>query len=74
MTGPDHYREGARYAAMAATHLTEDPRDMRIAEVAAWTAQAYATLALVAATAANHAEIGQMDEDERAAWHRAGAW
>lgn len=33
------------YAETAARHLTEDPRDMRIAEVAAGIAQAYATLA-----------------------------
>jgi hypothetical protein len=41
-------REAEKFADTAARHMTEDPRDMRISEVAAGIAQAYATLALTA--------------------------
>lgn len=51
MNGAEHYREAARLAEIAARHITEDPRDMRIAEVSAYAAQAHATLALAAAQA-----------------------
>lgn len=50
MNGREHYLEAERLAVIAARHMTEDPRDMRIAEVAAWRAQVHATLALSAVT------------------------
>ncbi|MBM0256364.1 hypothetical protein [Micromonospora sp. 4G55] len=53
MTGPEHYREAERLAARAEQHITEDARDMRIAEVTAYVAQVHATLAVAAATAIN---------------------
>lgn len=48
MDGPSFAREAERLAAGAARHITEDSRDMRIAEVTASVAQVYATLALAA--------------------------
>ena len=57
-SGAQHYEMAERYADMAHRHLTEDPADMRIAEVAAWTAQAYATLALAGATAEAATGVG----------------
>lgn len=50
MTGGEHYAKAENFAAMAETHLTEDPADMRIAEIAMGISQAHATLALAAAT------------------------
>ena len=38
--------QAEKFADSAARHLTEDPRDMRIAEVSAGIAQAYAALAV----------------------------
>lgn len=38
--------QAEKFADSAARHLTEDPRDMRIAEVSAGIAQAYAALSL----------------------------
>lgn len=43
----DYRDEAERHLAMAAYRLTEHPGDMRIAEVAAWIGQGYATLALL---------------------------
>lgn len=50
-TGPEHYRDAEQLLASAVRHITEEPNDMRLAEVAAWAAQVHATLALAAATA-----------------------
>lgn len=50
MTGPEHYLAAERFAKRAAEHLTEDPADMRIAEIAMGIGQVHATLALAAAT------------------------
>ncbi|MFJ2110548.1 hypothetical protein ACIOEX_01245 [Streptomyces sp. NPDC087850] len=41
----NHRAEAEKHLANAARHLTEHPGDMRIAEVAAWIGQGYATLA-----------------------------
>lgn len=43
-----HTQQAEKFADTAARHMTEDPRDMRISEVAAGIAQAYAALALSA--------------------------
>jgi hypothetical protein len=48
MTGPENYAEAERLLKTAANHTTEEPGDMRIAEIAAMRAQAHATLALAA--------------------------
>lgn len=50
-SGPEHYAKSAHLAEVASRHITEDAADMRIAEVAAYAAQAHATLALAAAQA-----------------------
>ncbi|HWN00046.1 MAG TPA: hypothetical protein VNO54_23615 [Streptosporangiaceae bacterium] len=42
----NHRLLAEEHLATAARHLTEHPSDMRIAEVAAWIGQGYATLAL----------------------------
>jgi len=57
-------QQAEKFADTAARHLTEDPRDMRISEVAAGIAQAYATLAL---TASQRPDTATTDEAERAA-------
>jgi hypothetical protein len=41
----DHRAEAEKHLATAARHLTEDVRDMRIAEVSAWIGQGHAALA-----------------------------
>ena len=41
----DHRAEAEKHLAHAAHHLTEDPGDMRIAEVSAWIGQGHANLA-----------------------------
>lgn len=51
MTGAECYREAERHLANAARHLTEDPRDMRIAEVSAAIGNGYAMLAAAAGAA-----------------------
>lgn len=53
MTGPEHYLEAEKCATQAAKHLTEDPADMRIAEIAMGIGQVHATLALAAAVMNN---------------------
>ncbi len=55
-----NYRaEAEKHLATAARHLIEFPADMRIAEVAAWIGQGYATLALLAAPQGPATEIGR---------------
>lgn len=46
MSAIEHYAKAEELVATAERHTTEDPRDMRIAEVTAATAQVHATLAL----------------------------
>ena len=48
MDGPSHYAAAERLLENAERHTTEDPSDMRIAEVCAATAQVHATLAVAA--------------------------
>lgn len=57
MTTNNHRAEAERHLATAARHLTEDPGDMRIAEVAAVIGQGYATLARNEDNAATHADM-----------------
>jgi hypothetical protein len=54
---PAHRTEAERHLANAARHLTEEPGDMRIAEVAAWIGQGYATLARDEEQAARTADL-----------------
>jgi hypothetical protein len=48
VTGPEHYAKAEELLANADRHITEEPSDMRIAEVSAAAAQVHATLALAA--------------------------
>lgn len=48
MTAAELFAEAEQLAETARRHITEDPRDMRIAEVSAAVGQLYATLALAA--------------------------
>ena len=70
MRGSDHYREAEKLLANAQRHITEDPRDMRIAEVSAYAAQVHATLAQAAATALDAVTGYVGDSDEISAWAR----
>lgn len=47
MSASRHYAKAQHYLAEAERHLTEDPGDMRIAEVAAWIAHGHALLAAI---------------------------
>lgn len=53
----DHRAEAERHLTNAARHLTEDPGDMRIAEVAAWIGQGHAALARDEERAATTADM-----------------
>ncbi|MDQ0809903.1 post-segregation antitoxin (ccd killing protein) [Streptomyces sp. B3I7] len=53
----DHRAEAERLLASAAHHCNENPPDMRIAEVAAWIGQGYATLARDEEQAARTADM-----------------
>jgi hypothetical protein len=53
----DHRAEAEKHLANAARHLTEDPGDMRIAEVAAWVGQGHAVLARSKEQAATTADL-----------------
>lgn len=71
MTGPEHYAAAEVLLANAERHTTEDPGDMRIAEVSAATAQVHATLALAAATA-GAGDLVRWDENQGPTdWHQA---
>lgn len=48
MNAAEHFAEAEKQLAHAERHNTEDPRDMRIAEITAATAQVHATLAVAA--------------------------
>jgi hypothetical protein len=65
-TGPDHYREAEKLAALAAT-----ARRPKWATGYMQLAQVHATLALAAATALNQAEPGMTQEDWES-WLAAG--
>ena len=71
MRGSDHYREAEKLLATAQQHITEDPRDMRIAEVSAYAAQVHATLAQAAAAALPVVTQFMSDSDEITQWGRA---
>lgn len=53
----DHRAEAEKHLANAAYHLTEDPGDMRIAEVAAWIGQGHANLVRSEEQAATTADL-----------------
>lgn len=53
----DHRAEAEKHLANAARHLTEEPADMRIAEVAAWIGQGHANLARDEEQAARTADL-----------------
>lgn len=53
----DHRTEAEKHLANAARHLTEDARDMRIAEVSAWIGQGHAAMARNEDQAARHADM-----------------
>jgi hypothetical protein len=53
----DHRAEAEKHLANAAHHLTEEPADMRIAEVSAWIGQGFATLARDEERATRHADM-----------------
>jgi hypothetical protein len=53
----DHLAEAEKHLANAAYHLTEDPGDMRIAEVAAWIGQGHANLVRNEEQAATTADL-----------------
>jgi hypothetical protein len=53
----NHRTEAEKHLANAARHLTEDPRDMRIAEVSAWIGQGHAALAQGEGQAAATADL-----------------
>lgn len=53
----DHRIEAEKHLANAARHLTEDVRDMRIAEVSAWIGQGHANLARNEEQAATTADL-----------------
>jgi hypothetical protein len=53
----DHRAEAEKHLANAAYHLTEDPGDMRIAEVAAWIGQGHANLVRNEEQAATTADL-----------------
>ncbi|MFJ7525196.1 hypothetical protein ACIQ1S_09735 [Streptomyces griseus] len=55
----NHRDEAEKHLGNAARHLTEDPRDMRIAEVAAAIGQGYATLAREEETTATAAAMNE---------------
>jgi len=48
MNAAEHFAKAEELVAHAERHTTEDPGDMRIAEITAATAQVHATLALAA--------------------------
>jgi len=48
VNGPQHYAKAEELVAHAERHTTENPGDMRIAEICAATAQVHATLAVAA--------------------------
>jgi hypothetical protein len=50
MTGPEHYQKAERLLSNAVRHITEEPADMRIAEISAACAHVHAMLALACAT------------------------
>jgi hypothetical protein len=53
----DHRAEAEKHLANASRHLTEDPGDMRIAEVSAWIGQGHANLARDEEQAATTADL-----------------
>lgn len=68
MTGPEHYCAAERLLKNAVHHTTEDPADMRIAEVSAATAQVHATLAQAAAVGLLGHSANGMHEADYHAW------
>lgn len=78
----NHRAEAEKHLATAARHLSEHPEDMRIAEVAAYIGQGYATLAASEGSADTQADLRdanthlrqQLAEMRRVAvWHTAEA-
>jgi hypothetical protein len=66
----NHRAEAERHLANAARHLTENVKDMRIAEVSAWIGQGYATLAAAPVCEQEPAPLVDVDRvSEAVSWN-----